>query len=1081
MQIGLTVNIVNTMKKVFVIIAALLFTISIKAQSIKNLYTFDKMQNKLELNISMIDLFEQRMYLLYSLKNDVRFDISLGDKDGVFVIKSGKETGNNNLERVFNQFYQEEVAAFSAMSKDEVGDQFYVWKASLEDGFIANMMIDMYVKDRQNNLCANADPFCTDNGQYQFPAGVNAGSGEPGPNYDCLSTTPNPAWYYMRMANAGGMTIHMYSTPSEDIDFCCWGPFDDPITPCPSGLTLAKRVSCSYSSSATENCIIPNSAQTGQYYILVITNYSNHNCNITFSKTAGTGTTDCSIMPPLVENGGPYCVGQTITLTGNAQSGATYNWSGPGGWSASGQNVTRPNCTMAMAGTYTCTIALNGQSSSADTQVAVYANPTANFNSTTVCVGDATHFTNTSSTSPSGQQITSYHWNFGDGGTSHDQNPTHNYAEAGTYTATLTVACGENTCTHTCQKTVTVNAFPVANAGNDQNVNYQNSATLSATAVAGASYAWTPVNKINGNPNQQTVQTIPLTEATTFTLTVTKSGCSDTDQVTVSVGAQMTANATIAAEEICDGNTTTVSASAIGGNGSYTYSWQAVPDHVTFSNPTSANTTIDPALPGEYTITCEINDGQTTLRPQVNLTVNPAENMDVVMAVCPSELPYVLELPDGTTQEFSEATGANGWHTTVPNQFGCNVNVSLYLTVNEVVENHFTEETCNEPYTYYDDGVAIKTLYQTCIFDTVYPYGDCEKHLIIDFTRHPVYDEHNADEYVSINYPEHHCMEYYWPSNGQTYTERGRYPYTFTTIHGCDSIVTLVLDEGNLSFTVDPGASSAMVVDTCKNLGGYYLWGYEELNTKIWGSGTDWQFNFQGASSHGCDSIGHLNLRLYERPSIDSIAGDKLVIPGIGFMPYVYEYKIEGIAGAGMDGDNPDYPTHPEDFTWEIFSYYNTPNRLYPDDPENNESSWQIGYPDSTDLTRAYVFVNAEGNALLKCTINTLCGTVSTEKFIYTDGYQAGESVDEYNYENMVNIFPNPTSGELYIGYSEKFTATPLIISIYNTKGEIIDQFYANTENNVTHYSMSRLPNGMYFVKFTGKDFVVTKKFVLNK
>lgn len=1066
------------MKRAFLIIAALVMMVSLKAQNNKDFYRFDKINNTLEFDITHFNLFEQRMHVIYSLSNDERFDITLGKKDGHFVLRQKEGIGKVNVERSFNEFCEEESAAFSNLSKDEAGEMFTECKENLPSNFIASLMMDMYVKDRQNNFCSTADPFCTDNGQYQFPAGVNAGSGESGPNYDCLSTKPNPAWYYMRIANPGSMTIHMYSTPSYDIDFCCWGPFDDPISPCPNGLTGDKVVSCSYSTAATEDCQIPSNAQTGQYYILIITNFSNQPCNITFSKTGGSGTTDCNIMPPLVDNDGPYCIGETITLTGNAQTGATYSWSGPGNWSATGPSVTRPNCTMAMAGTYTCTIALNGQTSSADTEVSVYANPTANFNSTTVCVGSATQFTNTSTTSPSGQPITSYLWDFGDGHTSTQQNPTYTFASAGTHNVTLTVACGDNTCTDNVTKQVVVSDYPTANAGDDQNVNYENSATLTATSVSGATYSWTPVDKIDGNPNQQTVHTVPLTETTTYTVTVTKNGCSDSDEMVVSVGAQMTASASIDNSEICDGNSTTVTANASGGNGSYNYSWQATPNTVTFSNPSGRSTEVHPQKDGEYIITCVVNDGQTTARPQVNLTVNPAENMDITTAVCPSELPYVLELPDGTTQEFNEGTGEDGWHTTVLNQFGCYVNVSLYLTVNEVVENSYVEETCDEPFTFYDNGVAIKTLYNTCVFDTVYPFGECEKHVTIDFTRHPVYDENYEGTYVSENYPEHHCLEYTWPSNGQTYNERGRYPWTFETIHGCDSIVTLVLDEGNLSFTIDPGPSSALVVDTCKNYNGCYLWGTEELHTEVWASVTGKKHTFIGASSQGCDSIGYLDLRLYERPSIDSISGYKLVEPGVVFMPNVYEYEIRGLQGAGTEGD---YPTSPEDYYWEVLSYYDTPNRLYPDDPENHESTWQVNYPDENDLSHIYLMINSEGNALLRCTISTLCGDVSIEKFVYTDGYQAGESVDELNYENMVNVFPNPTSGEIYIGYSTSFVATPLTISIYNSNGAKVDQFYANTENNVTRYSMSRLPNGLYFIKFTGKDFVVTKKFVLVK
>ncbi len=90
----------------------------------------------------------------------------------------------------------------------------------------------------------------------------------------------------------------MYSTPQVDIDFCCWGPFDDPTSPCPYGLTEDKVVSCSYSTSWTEHCMIPATAQTGEYYILVITNYSNQTCNINFSMVEGNGSTDCGILPP---------------------------------------------------------------------------------------------------------------------------------------------------------------------------------------------------------------------------------------------------------------------------------------------------------------------------------------------------------------------------------------------------------------------------------------------------------------------------------------------------------------------------------------------------------------------------------------------------------------------------------------------------------------------------------------------------------------------------------------------------------------------------------------------------------------
>ena len=163
------------------------------------------------------------------------------------------------------------------------------------------------------------------------------------------------------------------------------------------------------------------------------------------------------------------------------------------------------------------------------------------------------------------------------------------------------------------------------------------------------------------------------------------------------------------------------------------------------------------------------------------------------------------------------------------------------------------------------------------------------------------------------------------------------------------------------------------------------------------------------------------------------------------------------------------------EYTWEIYSYYDTPNHL-----EGNASTWLV-FRDETDPNKAYVSIDDEGNALLKCIISTECGSTTTEKFIYTSGYDHGVSVDEISYDKMISVFPNPSNGELYIGYNDILVSTPLIIRIYNYNGMLIDQIYGETSSNVTHYSMEGLANGLYLVQITGDDFVVTKKFVLNK
>ena len=331
----------------------------------------------LDYDITQIAQFDERILFAHQLANDPRFQITPSEVDGHLIVSANDAFEGMDLKEAFDDFVETTRERLEQMEKTEKADWAKQCKAILPREIYLSLMMDVFSKSRKHDTCAEAGPFCTDNGTYMFPAGVNAGDGEEGPDYDCLHSTPNPAWYYMRIATPGTFTIHMYSTPGQDIDFCCWGPFDDPTEPCPYGLSADKVVSCSFSANATEDCIIPATAQTGEYYLLVITNFSNSACNIHFSKTDGDGTTDCSILPPLVDNDGPYCQGETIHLSGNAPEGAVYSWSGPNGWTATGQEVSLPNATIDMTGTYTCTISLNGQTSSADTYVEVNNPPDA--------------------------------------------------------------------------------------------------------------------------------------------------------------------------------------------------------------------------------------------------------------------------------------------------------------------------------------------------------------------------------------------------------------------------------------------------------------------------------------------------------------------------------------------------------------------------------------------------------------------------------------------------------------------------------------------------------------------------------
>jgi len=820
----------NKLIKLFVA-ALLLALLPLKSMAQPNRTTVN--EPTISFDITNIANFDERVFFLYNLMTDDRFDVIHGEQDGFFVISASNSYEGINLAETFADFREQNASDFSSMSKEQAAEVAAEYKGALPFEFVSSLMMDYYIRSRQNNTCANADPFCTDNGMYEFPAGVNAGSGESGPDYDCLYTTPNPAWYYMRILNPGNIDIYMYSTPSVDIDFCCWGPFTDPSSPCPNGLTSNKVVSCSYAAAHTEHCLIPATAQTGEYYILVITNYSNQTTNISFSKVAGTGTTDCGILPPLVSGGGPYCVGETIYLTAQGQAGATYSWTGPGGFTSTQQNPTRPNCTLNMAGPYTCTISVGSQSNSATTEaVVIYPQPTANFNYTSVCRGTPTQFTSTSTTNPSGQQIQSYQWTFGDGQTGTGQSVTHTYANAGNYNVTLTTSCGGGHCTSSKTYSVPVYAAPVASAMAQPNtVIYGATSTLTASAGTTGSFNfhWEPANMVV-NANAQTTQTVPLQATQTYTVTVTnpQGGCSSTAQVTVSMeGSNMTAMASADQYELCEGESTTLHAQASGGTGNYTYSWSPA---LTLNNASIQNPVATPPV-GETTYTCAVSDGITTQNVSVTVMVHPNEVEDVEHTICENDV-YNFYGDD------VHIPGVYEHHTQT--EFGCDKLIRLHLYNWDIYETPITDHFCQgEHYQFFDQSLSASGTY----YHTLESVHGCDSVIRLHLIQDPSYEVELWESTCEGGPGYYYQGDYLQPS-------ASAYPYHFTSVLGCDSTVYLHIEEAEYN-------SKTYNVSICAT---EYTWASNGRTYDETGIYYD-TLSFPGS----CDSTLVLNLEL--RPS----------------------------------------------------------------------------------------------------------------------------------------------------------------------------------------------------------------------
>lgn len=181
----------------------------------------------------------------------------------------------------------------------------------------------------------------------------------------------------------------------------------------------------------------------------------NYGVTLFVSNTCGTDTFTQSLtvyLPPTAGFSADItlgCAPMTVQFTNQSSANVTnFNWSFPGGNPATSTDP-NPSVAYSTPGNYavSLTVSSPGGSAMADAYIIVVGPPAASFSFT----ADTTTvvFTNTS------QVSSSFIWNFGDGTTSTETNPTHTYTAPGTYTVTLTAEndCGQTTAVQTVMAT----------------------------------------------------------------------------------------------------------------------------------------------------------------------------------------------------------------------------------------------------------------------------------------------------------------------------------------------------------------------------------------------------------------------------------------------------------------------------------------------------------------------------------------------------------------------------------------------------------------------------------------------------
>ena len=214
-----------------------------------------------------------------------------------------------------------------------------------------------------------------------------------------------------------------------------------------------------------------------------------------------------------------FCQGDSATLDAG-YSGMTYSWT---------NGATTQTIVVNTAGTYGVTVTDTSGCSGAITVTAqVNQLPVVNFSSTSVCIGGTTQFTDASSVA--GGSITSWNWDFGDTTGSNQQNPSHAYSAAGSYTATLTTT-SSNGCSNSISQLVNVNPLPVADfsAGNacaNSAIAFTDLSSVSTGNITGFNWDF-------GDGNSSTLQNPAHAYSTAGNYTVslqvtTAGGCSGT-------------------------------------------------------------------------------------------------------------------------------------------------------------------------------------------------------------------------------------------------------------------------------------------------------------------------------------------------------------------------------------------------------------------------------------------------------------------------------------------------------------------------------------------------------------------------
>ena len=913
------------------------------------------------------------------------------------------------------------------------------------------------------DICEHSLPFCTGT-TYNFPLQTDNGSAVSGPDYDCLGTQPNPVWYYLQVSDPGNIDIHIQSSPGQyDVDFICWGPFNH-VECDANNLSGSYVVDCSYSSSYQEDCNIP-SAQTGDYYVLLITNYSNSPTNVEFSQTGGTGATDCSIVAPAncsidVGQDQTICLGNTASVYANVSVdiGATYSVS----WNPSMTSQGNNSFSVIPTGTTTYTATLttdNGCTATDDITIntedlqidqILTTNDNCGFSSGSAVV-----------TMLNGQTPYTF-----DIGTQNNTDGNFTGLAANTYQVTVTDSMG---CSDNDQFTIIDNGTVAAGFSMSNNQCLTNNSfdfTNTGFTDSNATWAWTFQNantttSTNENPTGISWSNYGVYDVTQ---TVTYGTCQDAITQQIEVFEEPTITSFTNVNNPCYGNCIGTSTPVIqGGTAPYTYVW------------TNMQTTSTATGLCEGNIGVEVTDYNGCVAQDITSITEADElivsNIDITHVSCNGLTDGEIQISaDGGTLPYSFSDGstnnnngvfdnliANIYNVEITDDNGCNIDTNIEVTqpeelvISEVIK---TDILC-----YGDDNGTVQINAQ----------GGTQNY------------SYYLDSVLSS-------------TGSYSNLEQGLYPIIVKDAHNCIAESNIEIFEPELlilsaqnEYNICNGSNIELTSSLIGGTPAYnYNWNTGDTQQSINVNPTDTtEYIIQASDANGCFSnIVHITVNPSVPVSIEAIVNNDTVCPGnpvllstdinngrSPFSVYVDDvlqvtpiviypsnsqtsYKIKIIDACGSSYiDTVDINTYPVpviDFTADVTQGCPPLKVEFNHNLDNiSNFTWDFGDENITTNSKPTHTYNNSGTFDVSLSITTNNGCKS-----------------EQTLNNIINVFPKPTS---------RFIANPEVVSF--VKGQIdFDNISVGNDLNVWNFGdgeMSSVISPMHRFNKIG-EFLVT-------